>query len=408
MAEAPPAGPLSSWKVDDLKQYLREQHLPTAGVKAELVERVEHCSDAKFIEEEFELKPFQNFCDDHVCVPHFDSLPRGVWVNEKFPLLEEKDAKMYLTNKGGYTKNYRTGVRLCQCSHLYDLEMAQRERDIYIRAKCRPTMRKTPPYYVQFIILNNSRPQGGNCSCAAGASQSCVHISALLFTLAEITPTACTSVRCAWSRPSTVSTKAGLAKELDFGSASSDGYFPYNGPQPDLKSLLEQLAASNCNPAITIYFRDEKERESMSLMECGDADVLLDPLDKLIAVDNPSVSNLVEALRVNSVEADLLQVMTVGQRDNPVWLDVRQWRITASNFGLVCNRKFRVLYPPSLMKILLGDYGHPRTAAIQWGCDHEDVALDVYQRKMGVEVDVCGIFLSTEFPFLGASPDGLI
>ena len=29
-------------------------------------------------------------------------------------------------------------------------------------------------------------------------------------------------------------------------------------------------------------------------------------------------------------------------------------------------------------------------------------------KKMDVEVDVCGIFLRTEFPFLGASPDGLM
>ena len=100
--------------------------------------------------------------------------------------------------------------------------------------------------------------------------------------------------------------------------------------------------------------------------------------------------------------------MTIGQHDNPVWMDARQWRITASNFGQVCNRNFRVLYPSSLTKILLGDYDHPRTAAIQWGFDHEDVALEAYQNKTGVEVDVCGIFLSTELPFLGASPDGII
>ena len=29
----------------------------------------------------------------------------------------------------------------------------------------------------------------------------------------------------------------------------------------------------------------------------------------------------------------LVAEMTVGQRDNPLWMDARQWRITASNFG---------------------------------------------------------------------------
>lgn len=84
-------------------------------------------------------------------------------------------------------------------------------------------------------------------------------------------------------------------------------------------------------------------------------------------------------------------------------MDARQWRITASNFGRVCNRTFRVLYPPSLMKVLLGEYGHPNSAASKWGIDH---ALYVYHKKMNTEVDVCGLFL--EFPFVGASPDGII
>ena len=58
------------------------------------------------------------------------------------------------------------------------------------------------------------------------------------------------------------------------------------------------------------------------------------------------------------------------------------------------------------MKIVLGHFGHPQTAAIQWGCDHEDVALEAYQNKTRTEVDVCGIFLSTALPFVGTSPDG--
>ena len=141
----------------------------------------------------------KNFHDDQAVVHQHDSLPQGTWAKENFPLLEEKDVTAYLKSKGGLTKNYRTGIRLCQCGHLYDIEMAQKDDNTYIRAKCQPTMRRAPPYYSVFIILNNSMPIGGNCSCAAGASQSYVHISALLITLAEVTPTACISTRCAWS-----------------------------------------------------------------------------------------------------------------------------------------------------------------------------------------------------------------
>ncbi len=104
-------------------------------------------------------------------------------------------------------------------------------------------MRKTPPFYVLFVVVENQKPVGGNCFCAAVASQSCAHISALLLTLTEITPQACTSVRCAWSRPSVGVVMHLLQKGLDFGKASIEGYYPYTGPKPDLCSLLKDFDA---------------------------------------------------------------------------------------------------------------------------------------------------------------------
>jgi len=154
--------------------------------------------------------------------------------NENLPFIREVAAD-YLKKKGGYTKNFRTGVRSCQCGHLYDVEVTQAavileqadqaEVVSHIRAKCKPTTRKTALYYPIFVMIDDTSIRGGNCFCAAGASQSCVHTAALSLTLAEVTPTVCTSMRCTWSRPSTGS-KASLAKELDSGKASSEGYVP--------------------------------------------------------------------------------------------------------------------------------------------------------------------------------------
>ena len=57
-------------------------------------------------------------------MPSFESLPLGLWCKENFPIISA-DAVTRKKKKSGYTKNYRTGVRLCQCGHLYDLEMAK-------------------------------------------------------------------------------------------------------------------------------------------------------------------------------------------------------------------------------------------------------------------------------------------
>ena len=142
--------------------------------------------------------------------------------------------------RSGYTKNYRTGVRLCQCGHVFDLEMVNTSNTIYIKAKCRPTMRKIPPFYSLFVVLNDGTPKSANCKCPAGESQTCVHIAALLITLSEITPQACTSMRCAWSRPSQGG-KASPVADLDFGQASTSGYVPYDGPGQPISGLLELL-----------------------------------------------------------------------------------------------------------------------------------------------------------------------
>lgn len=59
------------------------------------------------------------------------------------------------------------------------------------------------------------------------------------------------------------------------------------------------------------------------------------------------------------------------------------------------------MYPPSLVKSVLGDYGIP-------GCDHESNAIKQYVLTSGCTVKECGVFLSKEFPYLATSPDGVI
>ena len=81
----------------------------------------------------------------------------------------------------------------------------------------------------------------------------------------------------------------------------------------------------------------------------------------MIALADVTVDDLVEALKLTAEEVELIQAMSIGQQHNPLWLDARQWRITSSNFGRVCNRTFRHLYPPSLVKSVLGNYGMLRT-----------------------------------------------
>ena len=90
-------------------------------------------------------------------------------------------------------------------------------------------------------------------------------------------------------------------------------------------------------------------------------------------------------------------------------MDARQWRITACNFGKVCNRRRKPgHYPSSLLKVVMGDYGHPVSPALEWGSTHEEIAIKLYEEKSGHTVNRCGFFVCDKYPFLGASPDGII
>ena len=278
-----------------------------------------------------------------------------------------------LKARGDYTNNFRTGVPLCQCSHLFDLEMVKSGSFSYIKAKCRLTIRKDPVFFTKVL---DGKPVVANCKCPAGETQTCVHVAALLIALTEITPQACTSMRCAWSRP-IQGGKPSFASDLDFGKLSVAGCITYYGSMLEANDLLQQLESTGCDTGIQHYFKQE-ERSLQSVAPSSSNPVLIDPLDKMLEISatrEVSVDDIVEALRPTAEEVELIQSMSVGQRNNPLWLDARQWRITSCNFGRVCNRAFRQLYPPSLVKTLLGDYDILHTAALQWGCGHESDAI---------------------------------
>ena len=184
-------------------------------------------------------------------------------------------------------------------------------------------------------------------------------------------------------------------------------------------SFGSKQTARECNKAgiltgAGIYFDQEEERHriaSSSVKNDTPAPLLVDSLGKLSQKDlqHVTVTDLVDTLAVTTNEIALIQSITVGQRDNPLRMDTRQWRIITSNFRRVCNRQREPgYYPPSLLKLIIGDYGQPVSAALEWGSSHEDIAIQTYEQKTEQTVYPCGFSISDSHPFLGASPDGIV
>ena len=114
-----------------------------------------------------------------------------------------------------------------------------------------------------------------------------------------------------------------------------------------------------------------------------------------------------EGIKVSPEKAAEIERLTRGQSRCQRWFDEKKWRITASKFGDVCksgpDRDLDILAsniydPPNLS-------GYP---AVRHGLMYEATALERFTSQTGKNIKGCGLFILPEFPFLGASPDGLV
>ena len=116
---------------------------------------------------------------------------------------------------------------------------------------------------------------------------------------------------------------------------------------------------------------------------------------------------------VSDREVQAVEACTKQQSGSSLWFSMRTGRITASRFKAASHTD-----PSSPSISLIISICHPelskfRTAATKWGCDHERAAKEKYAQMSKLshkefELQESGLFLSTEFPFVGASPDGLV
>lgn len=127
---------------------------------------------------------------------------------------------------------------------------------------------------------------------------------------------------------------------------------------------------------------------------------------------NDCFQNVCECLRYEPTEIDQIEKNTRGQHENPNWTSVRQGLVTASKFKEVCSSRNpsktaeKLLHGSSLDEERL-----PKPIA--FGRKYEHIARNIYYHKhkfghKACSLHECGLFISNRFPFVGASPDGII
>ena len=137
----------------------------------------------------------------------------------------------------------------------------------------------------------------------------------------------------------------------------------------------------------------------------------------LFSLLHHGIRNLQETIRAfkTSLQAEKareIECNTRQQRFSQLWFDVRHYRITASIFGHVLSRL--VDTPPDSLVVRIIQPKKFSTPATRYGIENEEVALQkyiTYQCHNGhPDITVCpsGFYISSEYPYLLASPDGAV
>lgn len=109
---------------------------------------------------------------------------------------------------------------------------------------------------------------------------------------------------------------------------------------------------------------------------------------------------------LNACDIAEIERKTRKQSSNSHWHKERSVRITASNFGRVCKMRNTTSTANSVKYILYPS--DIKTKALEYGSSNEKHAIKAFENQYGLIVEECGLFVDFEFPYLAASPDGLI
>ncbi|XP_060853394.1 uncharacterized protein LOC132931411 [Rhopalosiphum padi] len=134
----------------------------------------------------------------------------------------------------------------------------------------------------------------------------------------------------------------------------------------------------------------------------GLAEPLMDTLDEdeLRKKKNSFIQYL------HTVDLKKIEIDTRDQNLNPNWFQERKIRLTASRFGEICKMRPNTSCKTKVHNIL---YKPPVTSKqMSYGHNMEHEARKKLEEIIKLDVQLSGLVIDTNFPYLAASPDGLV
>lgn len=110
--------------------------------------------------------------------------------------------------------------------------------------------------------------------------------------------------------------------------------------------------------------------------------------------------------QVCPAEACKIETQTRDQCKSKKWFQEREWRITASRFGEICKTTEK-RNKDKLCHSLVSPQ-ELQTKPIIHGRTYEGQAIEKFEARLMTKVNKSGLFVSPEYPYLAATPDGVI
>lgn len=113
-----------------------------------------------------------------------------------------------------------------------------------------------------------------------------------------------------------------------------------------------------------------------------------------------------ESLKITPEEITNFEMNTRLQADSELWHERRNKMLTASSHAKVCCQLEHTLGSTIVHFMLYVDLSG--VASIVYGRQMEPIAKEIIENTLNITIEPAGLFICEEFPFLGATPDGLI
>ena len=122
-------------------------------------------------------------------------------------------------------------------------------------------------------------------------------------------------------------------------------------------------------------------------------------------LDRPFLEYWVDRM-MSTDETSAIEEATRKQSCSSLWFEHRKYRITASRFAEICKATQRRDMAKLCQSIVSSN--RITTAAVIHGQQFEAHGISSFVEKFGVQVNPVGLVVSQEYPYLGATPDGVV